>query len=128
MVFDDRQRRHGRGDDVSEFEKSLGIAKNVLTDRLSILVAEGVLQKVQPKPGVERYHYELTPKGRALFPIFAGMIEWSNTWVFGAHAVPYKIVDRTTGSPVQAIDVISREGRLLEMNDVKYLPGPGAKK
>lgn len=112
----------------SEFEKSLGASKSVLADRLSILVAEGVLRKEKSKPSVERYSYELTPKGRALFPIVAGMIQWSNKWIFDAHTEPYRIVDRVTGAAAQPIELISRQGRVLEIDDVEYATGPSAAK
>ena len=51
----------------SEFHERLGLAKTVLTARLQALVDADILDRVQTRPGVERYNYKLTPRGRDLF-------------------------------------------------------------
>ena len=72
----------------SEFQASLGIAKNILSDRLRKLVDNGVLEKERlPEPG-ERYAYRLTKKGRDLWLVLTAMRLWSDRWVFGNDAVP----------------------------------------
>ena len=62
----------------SEFQKRLQIAKNVLTERLNHLVENGVLTKEPTRPGVERFVYELTPMGRALFPVGSAIMHWGD--------------------------------------------------
>ncbi len=108
----------------SAFEKRLGIAKNVLTERLAHLVDHGILKRQQTRPGVERYTYELTPSGKALFPIGTAIMQWGDKWVFGAQGEPVRVLDKETQAPVQSVEVVSRDGRLLTLEDVDYVPGP----
>ena len=56
-----------------EFQESLGIARNVLTDRLNRLVEEGILERVRYSERPERYEYHLTKKGRRLDVALAGL-------------------------------------------------------
>ena len=109
----------------SEFEKRVGAAKNVLTERLNHLVKEGILDRHQVRPGVERYKYELTAKGKALFPALTAMQQWSDKWVFGTQGEPWLMIDKQSGARVQAVEVIARDGRMLGSDDVEYSPGPG---
>ncbi|MEL6826996.1 MAG: helix-turn-helix domain-containing protein [Pseudomonadota bacterium] len=112
----------------SGFERSLGIAKNVLTDRLNHLIENDILARRQPKADVERYEYVLTQRGIALLPVAAAIIEWSNDWIFGPGREPFKLVERSTGAPVQSIAILSREGKYLRPHDVMFADGPGARK
>ena len=112
----------------SGFQKSLGIAKNVLTDRLNHLVENDILERQQPKADVERYEYVLTQRGLSLLPVAAAIIEWSNDWVFGPGREPFKLVERSTGTPVQSMSILSRDGKYLGPHDVMFADGPGARK
>ena len=67
----------------SDFEKSLGISKNILTDRLQRLVANQVFEKVDVGEAGERFEYRLTEKGEALLPLLTALRDWSDEWVFG---------------------------------------------
>lgn len=109
----------------SGFEKSLGVAKNVLAERLAHLIAHGILIREQTRPGVERYVYRLTEKGKALFPVGTAIMQWSDKWVYGSEGEPVKVVDTKSGAPVQEIGVMSRDGRFLTREDIAYVPGPG---
>ncbi len=59
-----------------DFQQSLGIARNVLTARLNLLVERGVFEKVRYQEHPERFEYRLTPAGRDLFPIVATLQKW----------------------------------------------------
>jgi DNA-binding HxlR family transcriptional regulator len=110
----------------SEFEKRLGVAKNILSERLSQMVEKGILERRQSRPGIERYTYELTDRGKALFPVGVALMQWSDKWVFGSHGEPVKLTDKKSNAPIQAVNVISRDGRHLELEDIQWSPGPGA--
>jgi DNA-binding HxlR family transcriptional regulator len=59
-----------------KIQSELGIAPNILTDRLSRLVAQGVFHQTAP----ERYEYLLTDMGRALYGPFVAMLAWGDRW------------------------------------------------
>jgi DNA-binding HxlR family transcriptional regulator len=63
-----------------DFRQDLGIARNVLTDRLNTLVAQGVFEKRQYEDRPPRFEYLLTPKGRELLPILLTMMRWGDRW------------------------------------------------
>lgn len=63
-----------------DFTRDLGIARNVLTDRLGRLVGDEVLEKRQYEDHPPRHEYRLTPKGRALLPVVLTMMHWGDTW------------------------------------------------
>jgi DNA-binding HxlR family transcriptional regulator len=110
----------------SQFQKSLGVARNILADRLEKLVQHEVLEKVQTRPGVERYGYHLTERGRALVPVLVSITQWGDTWIFGEGAEPLRFMDRQQGRPIQPIEVRSGDGRCLGAADIIPTPGPAA--
>jgi DNA-binding HxlR family transcriptional regulator len=63
-----------------QFQESLGIARNVLTDRLNRLVEAGILERVLYSARPARYEYHLTPKGQALGAPLAGLKAWGDTY------------------------------------------------
>jgi DNA-binding HxlR family transcriptional regulator len=110
----------------SQFQKNLGLARNILSDRLEKLVEHGLLERRQTRPGVERYTYHLTEKGRALFPTIMALMQWGDEWIFGEQGEPVHIVDRTDGVPIDTVQVRARDGRPLQANEVTFVPGPSA--
>ncbi len=63
-----------------ELQRSLGIARNVLSDRLGKLVEQGVLRKELYEDRPPRHEYRLTEKGRDLFPVLLAMAAWGDRW------------------------------------------------
>ena len=63
-----------------DFRRDLGIARNVLTDRLTTLVEQGVFERRQYEERPPRYEYRLTDKGRALLPVILAMMQWGDDW------------------------------------------------
>jgi len=63
----------------SQFQKSLGIATNVLTKRLEDFVEDGIMERRQETGG--QAEYLLTRKGRELMPVLMAMTEWGDKWV-----------------------------------------------
>ena len=64
-----------------QFQESLGIARNVLTDRLNRLVEEGILERVRYSERPERHEYLLTAKGRELNIALAGLRQWGDKYL-----------------------------------------------
>lgn len=80
-----------------DFQQGLGIARNILTDRLSKLVGHGVLEKRQYEEKPPRYEYRLTDKGRELVPVLLAMMRWGDKWEAGPDGPPVTIVHKDCG-------------------------------
>jgi DNA-binding HxlR family transcriptional regulator len=111
-----------------DFEKSLGIAKNILTTRLDHLVEHGIFEKVDVGSEGTHFEYHLTDKGDALLPVLIALREWSDEWVFGRGHEPIIIQDRRTGRRVPKMRVLASDRRPLSRRDLRVVPGPGASK
>jgi len=109
-----------------DFERRLGIAKNVLSARLQHLVDEGIFERVDVGSSGERFEYRLTDKGEALLPVLTALREWSDEWVFGRGREPMRFRDRRTGRLVPRLRVRDADGRVLGRRDLRAEPGPGA--
>ncbi|PWB95037.1 winged helix-turn-helix transcriptional regulator [Methylosinus sporium] len=108
-----------------EFERNLGVAKNVLSERLSKLVACGVLERVDvPGRGNPR-DYRLTEKGRDLFPVLVALMQWGDRWAAPA-GPPLRLLERSTGEEIAALCVRGTSGAALAPQEVRIAPGPGA--
>jgi DNA-binding HxlR family transcriptional regulator len=109
-----------------DFERSLGIAKNVLSARLQHLVDHGILRLVDVGSEGQHFEYHLSEKGDALLPVLTALREWSDEWVFGSGNEPIVVRDRRTGRRIPRMRVTSAEGRALSRGDLRAVPGPGA--
>src|SRR6478672_11485787 len=83
-----------------QFQENLGIARNVLTDRLNRLVDEGILERVRYSERPERFEYRLTRKGRDLNIALAGLRQWGDAYV--SEQPPRILRRRSDGRPVVA--------------------------
>lgn len=110
----------------SDFQQNLGIAKNILSERLGWLVEQGILVRQDVGQTGQRFEYELTPKGEALLPVLTALREWSDQWVYGQGHEPLVVTERKTGKRVPTIKVKNADGRSLQRADLRSLPGPGA--
>lgn len=100
-----------------EFQRSLGVAKNILTARLRTLVAGGVLESVPASDGSAYREYVLTPKGKALFPVIVALRQWGEQHFFGPGEPHSQLVDRRRGAPLRALEVRSADGRRVDPDD-----------
>jgi len=110
----------------ADFERSLGIAKNVLSARLQHLVDHGVLEAVDVGSEGQRFEYRLSAQGEALLPMLTALREWSDEWIFGRGHEPILVKDRRTGRRVPRLRVTDADGRVLSRRDLRAVPGPGA--
>lgn len=110
----------------AQFKRRLGVAPTVLTDRLETLCANGVLERYQPRAGVDRYAYRLTDAGRALFPIVVAFVQWGDEWISGPGNEPVRLSDKRTGRPIATVRVTNQEGQSLSLSEVKFEAGSGA--
>ena len=101
-----------------DFQKELGIARNILCDRLSRLVDNQVLKKVEVGEHGSRSEYRLTEKGRDLFPIVVALRQWGDKWNPSPEQAPLDLRDRETGKPIRQIEVQNIDGQPLSVRDV----------
>lgn len=104
-----------------DFQQQLGIAKNILCDRLSRLVENEVLRKEDVGEHGSRFEYRLTDKGRDLFPVVVALRQWGDKWNPAPDQCPLDLRDRATGRPIQPVQVQDTDGRPLSIRDV-FLP------
>jgi DNA-binding HxlR family transcriptional regulator len=105
-----------------EFQKSLGVAKNILTVRLRTLVEDGILTLAQSADGSAYQDYVLTDKGRAVFPIMVALREWAEDHAFKPGEETNILVDRQTGQRVGKLELHAADGRLLGYGDTTIKP------
>ena len=80
-----------------EFQKNLGLAKNILTVRLRALVDQGILKMAPASDGSAYQEYVLTPKGRGVFPILVALRQWSEEFDERPEEIATILVDRGKG-------------------------------
>jgi DNA-binding HxlR family transcriptional regulator len=111
----------------AEFRARLGVAPDVLTDRLGRLVDAGILERrpYREDGEREREEYVLTDAGRALVPVLAAMNAWGDEYRpsgFGPAAI---YTDRETGQPLR-LAFLAADGSEREVSEVAVVRGPGA--
>jgi DNA-binding HxlR family transcriptional regulator len=105
-----------------EFQQSLGISRNVLTERLSRLVEEGILRRVRYQEHPDRYEYLLTKKGRDLHLALTGLRQWGDKYM--SEKPPTLLRSKVDMRPVIAA-LIPRGQAHLRVDEVELVPGPG---
>lgn len=100
-----------------EFQRSLGMAKNILSTRLRSLVAHGVLEIVPASDGSAYQEYALTEKGRGLFNVIIGLRQWGEGFFYAEGEAHSVLLDREHGQPLQALQVHAADGRVLGPQD-----------
>ncbi|PCM43989.1 winged helix-turn-helix transcriptional regulator [Marinobacter sp. ANT_B65] len=101
-----------------DFQQELGIAKNILCNRLTRLVDNGVLKKVDVGEHGSRFEYRLTEKGRDLFPVVIALRQWGDKWNPAPDDVPLDLRDRETGQPIPVVQVQNAKGEPITLRDV----------
>lgn len=111
----------------AEFRERLGVAPDVLTDRLRKLVDLGVLDRSPYRDAGEREReeYVLTDTGRDLAPVLSALAGWGDTHLPSGHGHASDFAETATGRPVR-LAFVTEDGRLLSPDDVELVPGPGA--
>jgi DNA-binding HxlR family transcriptional regulator len=110
-----------------EFQRNLGLAKNILTVRLRALVDQGILKTAPASDGSAYQEYLLTPKGRGVFPILVALRQWSEEFDKRPEEIGTILVDKEKGRPVRKLELYSQDGRLLGVDDITLKPRPAAK-
>jgi DNA-binding HxlR family transcriptional regulator len=97
----------------SEFQKGLGMAKNILSTRLRTLVAQGILEIAPASDGSAYQEYILTDKGRALFPVIVGLRQWGEDHLFAEQEAHSTLVESDSGQPIPRMTPTGSVGQTL---------------
>ena len=112
----------------SEFQKSIGLAKNILTMRLRALVDQDIMRMAPASDGSAYQEYVLTPRGRGVFPVLVALRQWSEEFSCEGGGFKTLLVDRTKGRPVRKLEIRAEDGRLLADGDTELRPNPALKR
>jgi DNA-binding HxlR family transcriptional regulator len=109
-----------------EIQQSLGIASNVLSQRLATFVEEGIAEKRRYSEHPERFEYRLTQKGLELEPVLLAMLRWGDRYTTGPEGPPLETVHDDCGNAFHMVPTCSECGEELDPRHVHSRPGPGA--
>ncbi|CCE07015.1 Transcriptional regulator, HxlR family [Bradyrhizobium sp. STM 3843] len=111
-AFQGRQR-------FTEFQRNLGLAKNILSSRLKKLVDAGIFT-VEPDPNSALSHlYVLTRKGEELCVILVALWQWGEDHCFETGELDHRMVDRATGKPLARLTLTAQDGRKIGPRDFR---------
>ena len=114
----------------ADMQRRTGMPRQVLSDRLTRLVREGLLRKVpyQDSGQRRRYEYRLTEKGLDLYPVLVALMEWGDRHAVGPAGPQVLLRHRDCGEPVQ-LQLACQAGHVLgSAREITPVPGPGARK
>lgn len=108
-----------------QFEKSLGMAPNILTQRLAALVEAGFLERRPYQERPVRHEYLLTDLGRDFGPVMMALAAFGNRH-FAAEGIASQMVEAATGLPAEPVLIDRRTGKPMDSPDFVYAAGPAA--
>jgi DNA-binding HxlR family transcriptional regulator len=100
-----------------EFQSTLGIARNILANRLGRLVDHGILTREAMADDRRKVEYCLTQKGAELLPAMLALRQWGEKWESGVPSTPV-LVDERDHQPIRTIAIQSHDGRELGLHDL----------
>jgi DNA-binding HxlR family transcriptional regulator len=105
-----------------EIQQDLGIARNILTDRLAKLVANGVLEKRKYQDRPARFEYRLTPKGIDLSPALVALMRWGDKHLAEEHG-PTVLVHDDCGTPIDQTFICWDCDTTVAPTEIRSRPG-----
>ena len=102
-----------------QFQAGLGIARNILSNRLGKMVDGGVLERHADPDDRRKVIYSLSAKGEALLPVVLSLRQWGEDWGHGTQQIV--LADLRDGEPIRRIAVQAADGRQLQLGDLVWL-------
>lgn len=103
-----------------EFQSELGIARNILSNRLARLVEHDILARQVMVCDRRKVMYQLTDKGAELLPTMVALRQWGERWGSGVPSTPV-LVDVRDLQPVRTIALLAHDGRILGKHDLCWM-------
>jgi DNA-binding HxlR family transcriptional regulator len=108
-----------------EFQRSLGLARNILAARLDRLVEAGIMERERYQQHPPRDEYVLTEKGRDLFPVIAALMAWGDRWTDDGAGPPLLLMHEC-GHAATLQATCDQCGEPMSLTNIQPVPGPGA--
>lgn len=102
-----------------QFQAGLGIARNILSNRLGKLVEGGILERRADPDDRRKVVYSLSAKGEALLPVVLALRQWGEDWACGPCSV--YLADQRDGKPIQRIAIHAQDGRELSLRELMWV-------
>jgi DNA-binding HxlR family transcriptional regulator len=109
-----------------DFRRNIGVARNILSDRLNTLVAEEILQRVPYSERPPRHEYRLTEKGIDLYGVLIELGKWGDKWEPRRDGPALVLEHRDCGAVIQPVLACPECGEPVHARTMRALPGPGA--
>ena len=110
-----------------QFQAGLGIARNILSDRLGKLVCGGILERSADPSDKRKVIYALTEKGEALLPVMLAVRQWGERWGNGGEP-QIALADMRDGRPIRRICVQSQDGLELKLSELMWIDATEAER
>lgn len=102
-----------------DFQRSLGVARNILSDRLKKLVEADVLEMQDASDGTSYQEYVLTAKGQSLFPVIVALRQWGEHNLFESGERHSLLIDKNTGQQIPFMAPLTADGTVLNAPDTQ---------
>jgi DNA-binding HxlR family transcriptional regulator len=102
-----------------EFSGQLGIARNILSNRLARLVEHGVLARIPSQEDRRKVEYRMTEKGSDLLPAMLALRQWGEKYTMHVPSNP-ELVDARDGLPIAPIGIRAQDGREIGWHDLAW--------
>ena len=112
-----------------DMRRRTAIPRQVLTDRLAVLIDHGLLRKEPYQvPGERaRHEYRLTQKGLDLYPVMVAIAQWGNRYLADPEGPPVEFVHRDCGGLMTVVATCAAGHQVDDVRRIEPQPGPGAK-
>jgi DNA-binding HxlR family transcriptional regulator len=110
-----------------DFADRLGVARNVLQDRLERLVTAGVLDRVPYQERPLRHEYRLTEMGRDLWPSIVALLQFGDKHLAPDAGPPMLLLHKGCGGELDDRRQCRTCGAAVTLSDVEPVAGPGAR-
>ncbi|AFK62299.1 transcriptional regulator [Advenella kashmirensis WT001] len=113
----------------SDFQRDLGIARSILTDRLRNLVQAGIFEVRPASDGSAYQEYALTPKGETLFPVIVALRQWGEQHLFAPQEAHSQLIDIQSGKPLRLMQPVSQEDHVVAASATRVIkPAPSVQR
>jgi DNA-binding HxlR family transcriptional regulator len=102
-----------------DFQKQLGMSRNLLSTRLKTLIQGGVMERRPITADARRQEYVLTPMGEDFITVIVALRQWGDRWLFAPNPHPADMYDATDGTIIAKLEARSEAGRLVTRPDLK---------